>query len=76
MLANFGALTHTRPHGGWVNRLFLSFPKAFMLHIQINGYEAKNTVQANILPFYTLSTPGGGLKVKTFFAYQIKRNEV
>ena len=72
MLANFGALTHTRPDGvGSIGYSFLSL--AFMLHIQINGYEAKNTMQANILPFYTLSTPGGGLKVKTFFCISNKK---
>ena len=40
-------------------------------------------MQANILPFYTPSTPGWGQKVKTFFSeegyvayYQIKRKGV
>ena len=39
-------------------------------------------MQANIMPFYTQSTPGWGQKVNTFFtedsyvAFQIKRKEV
>ena len=49
---------------------------------QINMNEAENTMQANILPFYTSTTPGWGQKVTTFFseeghvAYQIKRKKV
>ena len=49
-----------------------------MLHIKLTGMK-----QANILPFYTPSTPEWGQKVKIFFSekgydayYQIKRKEV
>ena len=49
-----------------------------MLHVELNENEAKNTMQVNILPFYTLTAPRWGQKVKTFFsgeghdAYYIK----
>ena len=34
---------------------------------QINGNEVSNTIHANVLPFYTTTSPGWGQKVKTFF---------
>ena len=47
----------------------------------MNGNEGENTMQANILPFYTHSNPGCGQNVKTIFseghfAYKITRKEV
>ena len=47
--------------------IFFSFSERSHVVYQINRREALNTMQANILPFYTHSTPGWG---------QIKRKEV
>ena len=51
-----------------------------MLHVKLNGNEEENTMQANILPFYTPTNPRLAQKVKSFFlevdhaAYKIKGN--
>ena len=48
----------------------------------LNGNETENTMQANILPFYTPTFPRWGQKVKTFssevghVAYQIKGKDL
>ena len=43
------------------------YSKGGKVAYKINGNKAQNTMQANILYFYTNSTPGFGQKVKTFF---------
>ena len=35
-----------------------------MLHFQLDGNEAENTMQASILPFYTPMAPRWGQRVK------------
>ena len=40
------------------------FLKSCNVAYQINGNDAENTMQANILPFYIPTTPGLGQKVK------------
>ena len=53
-----------------------------MLHVELNGNEAENTLSANTLPFYTLRAPRLGQKVKTFSSevghvvYQIKGKDL
>ena len=55
-------------------KVIFSFLKVVMLHVKLNGKEAENTMQANILPFYTPTTPRWGQKLSTIFFWRRKCN--
>ena len=61
MLANVLPLHAPLTPGGSKGHFFL-----FCKHVKLIGNEAENTLQANVLPFYTPSAPRWGNKVKTF----------
>ena len=77
--AKFCPHTHPQPlNGDKSSNQF--FSESSRVPYRIKGNKTYDNMQANILPLHTPSTPGWGLKVKTFFfsdsshvAYQMNR---
>ena len=51
-----------------IKRSFFSFLCVVMLHVELNGNEAENTMQVNIRSFYTPAVPRRGQRSKQYFS--------